>query len=97
MNASDASSIFLDHLNAQIEAGSHDEPISPAQAVEMLRWLTASHYHAAMQLTRLRKAGFEIEREDGKSVDSWVGEEVQAANRMQFARQALERRSGFVD
>ena len=81
-------------VTAQTDAMGGDEPPAPMsrdEIVEVLRWLAATHYNAAVQLTRLRKLGVELPRSDGKDMDRWTVEEVQAGNRFRNARLELEK------
>ncbi|WP_207791116.1 hypothetical protein [Allosphingosinicella flava] len=98
ITAEQASDAFLARLSQELEAApGNSEPLTRAQAMDILRWLTASHYHAAMQLVRLREAGFDLYRDDGKAMGGWIVEETENGNRMEVARLRLEEDAAAKD
>jgi hypothetical protein len=89
-----ASEAFLDFVSNDlkreetVEARPSSMPFY--EVIEMLTWLQVTHQHAAIQLIRLRDAGIELERSDGKSMGGWIAEEVSNANRFGEAKRTLE-------
>lgn len=88
--------LLLDRINdmaarLEVEAGS----MTPEEVVEALYWLSAVNYGAAVQLTRLRRAGVDLRREDGKDIDRWTVEQVGLGNIARRVRLEFQQRSNL--
>ncbi|TAJ38713.1 MAG: hypothetical protein EPO54_13665 [Brevundimonas sp.] len=70
--------------------------MSHEAVLESLQWLSAANYGAAVHLTRLRNAGVELKREDGKDLDRWIVEQVRMASLAGSARTEYSERNGLA-
>ncbi|MDQ8027685.1 MAG: hypothetical protein REJ23_03090 [Brevundimonas sp.] len=85
---SDAIDVFRDHLESWMTAPpERGAPLSQAEVEDALELLTAANYGGAVLLSRLAAAGVQLHREDRKTIDLWVVEQVRMGN---FARAASE-------
>lgn len=94
LQLAEVADFLLDRINdmtarPEVEAGS----MTPEEIVEALYWLSAVNYGAAVQLTRLHRAGVDLRREDGKDIDRWTAEQVSLGNIARRARIEFERRA----
>ncbi|MNN88958.1 hypothetical protein D3C81_2067070 [compost metagenome] len=88
---------IMEHLNTRLESPPDPGvPMSHEAVLESLQWLSAANYGAAVQLTRLRKAGVELKREDGKDLDRWIVEQVRMANLASSAQTDYSERNGLA-
>jgi len=89
---------IMGHLNRSLEPQpQRDLPLSHEAVLESLQWLSAANYGAAVHLTRLRTAGVELKREDGKDLDRWIAEQVRMANLASSARSEYSERNGLAE
>lgn len=88
---------IMAHLDRWLEPPPEPGVTMSHEAVlESLQWLSAANYGAAVHLTRLRNAGVELKREDGKDLDRWIVEQVRMASLAGSARTEYNERNGLV-
>jgi len=88
---------IMAHLNRSLEPpAERGVPMGHDAVLESLQWLSAANYGGAVHLTRLRNAGVELKRDDGKDLDRWIVEQVRMANLASSARAEYSERNGLV-
>ena len=88
---------IMAHLDRWLEPPPEPGVTMSHEAVlESLQWLSAANFGGAVHLTRLRNAGVELKREDGKDLDRWIVEQVRMANLASSARTEYSERNGLA-
>jgi hypothetical protein len=77
-------------------AQSGEAAMNAEEVVETLQWMSAVNYVAAVQLTRMRKAGVDLRREDGRNLDLWTAEQVRMARIAEQVRTEFEGRADLL-
>jgi hypothetical protein len=89
---------IMAHLNEGLEPPpGRGLPLGHEAVLESLQWLSAANYGGAVHLTRLRNAGVELKREDGKDLDRWIAEQVRMANIASSAQRDYRARNGLAE
>ena len=89
---------IMAHLNEGLEPPPElGLPLSHESVLESLQWLSTANYGGAVHLKRLRNAGVELNREDGKDIDRWIAEQVRMANIASSVRREYCERNGLAE
>ena len=89
---------IMAHLNHGLEAPpERGLSLSHEAVLESLQWLSAANYGGAVHLKRLRNAGVELKREDGKDIDRWIAEQVRMANIASSVQREYRERNGLAE
>lgn len=96
-NLDEALETIVAHLNQRLERVPEVGAAMDHEAVlDCLHWLAAANYGAAVFLTRLRNAGVELKRDDGKDIDRWIVEQIRMANIASSVRVEYTDRNGLA-
>lgn len=87
-----------DHLDGRMNADLEPHtPMGPEEVTDALHWLAAANYGGAIYLTRMRNAGVDLVRDDGKDIDRWIVEQVRMGNVARSVRLDYQKKHGMEE